>query len=569
MSFGDTAFLYHRVADETSLPMASTRGIKVGPFNGSDLVTESAAGGDKHMLLPRDELAYGPRAESSNNAAEQADRARCDFLSTLSHEMLTPLNAVIGYSARMLNQSDLNAEARRSAERIQNAAAALVALVEDILDLDKIEAGVIDVRTEPFSLRDLVAEVEFYVRPSAAEKGLTLDVQCIGEGEDSFLGDPHRLRQVLLNLLGNAVKFTRAGKVDLSVLSTNVGEKGRRLRFVVADTGIGIARCELEAVFQRFHQADLSINGEFGGAGLGLAIAKQLVERMSGSIHVESELGRGSTFWFELPLEVASRTKKLSTEELSDCTACILVAEDVVLNQELVRELLEARGHRVEIVANGYAAVNAVKTGTYDIVLMDLSMPDMDGLAATRLIRSSNSAIKTIPIIACTANASPGRMAALRAAGVDAILRKPLRQAELYATVNRIITQRQRSVGAKAPPPVQTLGPGDFLSDIMALVGPKRLLIALDDFTSELKVFERLEPRDAVGRRKLAAQAHAVISTACALNFSELAAACRDIENACHDGVGVGRALEQLAPLIVSALAESERLRSDGRLYTA
>ncbi len=349
--------------------------------------------------------------------------------------MRTPLNAIIGYSELLLKSSEGDGYTQRYATRIHGAGSALLSLVDDVLDLGKIEAGVIDIRSEPVRLDALLSDVLAIVRPTALDKGLHLD-ETVDVWIDTFVSDRTRLGQILLNLLGNAVKFTPAGSIVLAVTQQQARDGRCVLRFAVTDTGIGIAPSELTTLFQRFHQVDPSMQRRYGGAGLGLAISKQLVERLGGRIGVESEPGRGSTFWFEVegaPVSQAAHAQASaasSETEREAGSARVLVVEDVVLNQELARELLESAGYAVDVVANGRDAVAAAGPGTYDVILMDLSMPEMDGLTATRYIREAEAGARRTPIIAYTANVLPAQVLALREAGLDAYLRKPLRSAD-------------------------------------------------------------------------------------------------------------------------------------------
>lgn len=448
--------------------------------------------------------------EAARDVAEQASRAKGDFVTTMSHEMRTPLNAMIGCAELLLDDPDLGARARRNAERIQSAGAAMLCLVDDILDIGKMEAGIIDVRTEPFSLRKVAEDAVEFVRPWAADKnlGLTLSVDC-GPG-DRYLGDPHRLRQILLNLLNNAVKFTAAGQVDLTIGAGGGMAGSSRCRFAIRDTGIGILKADQGKLFRRFQQIDPRVERRFAGVGLGLAITKQLVERMGGTIGVESDLGAGATFWFELPLEpaVADQHGALPTVRPERRCARILVAEDVVVNQELARELLETAGHVVDVVADGVAAVAAVKSGTYDLVLMDVSMPELDGLSATRLIRECGLPAGATPVVACTANVLPTQVMAFRDAGIDAYLRKPLWRTELYATIDRVLAQDLPRAGLEALPCPYRPGPDDVQS-FVALLGPQRVLAALDGLTGELQVLTHGDWSDDGRRQELRGRAHA------------------------------------------------------------
>ncbi|GJE19578.1 ATP-binding protein [Methylobacterium marchantiae] len=505
--------------------------------------------------------------EEAKNAAEQASRAKGDFLATISHEMRTPLNAMIGYSDLLSQEGKLSFAVRRYAERIQGAGTALLSLIDDILDLGRIEAGVIDVRSEPFVLESLLNSALSIVRPMADAKNLRLDFELHCQPNACFLGDQDRLRQVLLNLLSNAIKFTKVGGVTLLVRQ-RLGEDDRHILHVaVADTGIGIAPSDQKYLFQRFHQVDPSMNRRFEGAGLGLAISKRLVEHLGGRIGMMSSFGAGSTFWFETPLRaaVAPQSDRLtSVTARSDAARSenrhILVVEDVVMNQELARELLEIAGHIVDIVDNGIEAVAAAKTGMYDLILMDLSMPEMDGLTATRLIREAGIDAQRMPIVACTANVFASREAALQDVGMNAYLRKPLRQIELYETIERVLGSPVQ--GEKISRSRAKMGARSDL-DVVTLLGPARVVAALDVLCNDLDALSMPEAFDEPNRKRTARSAHAVISTACMLEMTELAESCRNLEVACEGGTDLALVAGQIRPLIVRSVSQARDLREE------
>ncbi|MET7245838.1 PAS-domain containing protein [Methylobacterium sp. EM32] len=380
------------------------------------------------------------QAEAAQRQAEAASAAKTEFLATMSHEIRTPLNGVIGYAELLVRAGDLSPAQSRSAARIQEAGQALLTVVNDVLDFSKIEAGQIDLDPQHFGPAALADGAVAIVRTAADAKRLALTVETAPGLAPRLVGDPDRLRQVLLNLVNNAIKFTPAGRVTLHLASTPLTCGRHALRVAVSDTGIGIPADRLGQLFQRFSQVDGSIRRRFGGTGLGLAISRQLVEAMGGEIGVESRPGAGSTFWFTVPLAAAAEEDPARERPpLAPLArpAKVLLVEDSPINQDIARAILERRGHAVSVAGDGAEAVSALQAGGYDVVLMDVQMPGMDGLTATRHIRALGAPASRLPIVALTANVLPQQVAQFRAAGMDDHVGKPFRPDELLATVER------------------------------------------------------------------------------------------------------------------------------------
>jgi len=388
----------------------------------------------------------------ANLAAEAASRAKSAFLANMSHELRTPLHSLLGFAQILQRDDTLGTAQQRGVDIIHSSGNHLLTLINDILDLAKIEAGRMELRNVEFGLKNLLDELQDLFLPSADEKGLQLSTEMPPELPSILLGDPVRLRQVLFNLIGNAIKFTQEGSVTVKV-TCKPAEDLQQVGFYITDTGIGISPEQQQRLFQPFTQADDSINRQFGGTGLGLSISRRLVELMGGEIGYKTDLGKGSCFHFTLNLKRLETGRFNAVEEQFPAIdqaldqlrgAHVLIVEDNDLNRELIMELLGNHGIRTTPAWHGKEALEVLQHESCDGVLMDIQMPIMDGFAATRAIRAQPR-LHQLPIIALTADVMPGDLEKAAEAGMNAHIGKPIEMEKLLLVMARWITPTQNS----------------------------------------------------------------------------------------------------------------------------
>ena len=449
------------------------------------------------------------RIKKERKRADEANEAKGRFLANMSHEMRTPLNGVIAM-ADVLRETNLNESQREIVDTLGTSANLLLAQIEDVLDLAKIEAGRVQIEKRPFDLAKLLTSTVKVVLPQARYKGLAVNTEVAPDAARWFEGDGHHLRQVLLNLLANAVKFTDNGAITLRVTAVEASVAESRVRFEVQDTGIGISPAKQAVIFEPFTQADDSITRVYGGTGLGTTIARQLVSLMGGQIGVSSTPGAGSTFWVELSLpfaepvgidltaEVAatnrlwSASAALAAQQPTKVTrirgARVLVAEDNPTNQRVTELILESSGHRATIVDNGEAALDALERGSFDIALFDLSMPIVSGLEALKLYQFTTP--KPIPVLILSANVTTEIIADCQRAGCAEFIPKPVRPTALLDAIERHLAANVKEPSSFVPPPRAEDRPN--LTVIGTPIVDRNVLRDLDQLSNDPTFVERL-----------------------------------------------------------------------------
>jgi two-component system sensor histidine kinase RpfC len=540
------------------------------------------------LVLPFYVGVLAERITEAKKRADEANQAKGRFVANVSHEMRTPLNGVIAM-ADVLRETKLDESQREIVETLSTSANLLLAQIEDVLDMAKIEAGRVQIENAPFDLAKLVTGTVKILLPQARFKGLRVDVEIEPDAARWFVGDSHHMRQVLLNLVANAVKFTERGQVLVRAAIVKSHAPEARVRIEVKDSGIGIPPAKQTAIFEPFTQADDSITRIYGGTGLGTTIARQLVNLMGGEIGLASTVGEGSCFWFEVPLlpaepggieelpELTTRSQfavpavafsaQQSTSAAKARGARILVAEDNPTNQRVTQLILESGGHQVTIVNNGEAALDALEHGDYDVALFDLSMPVMSGLEALKLYRFSKPA--PIPILILSANVTTEVIAECQRAGAAEFVPKPIRAGMLLGAIDRHLAAPGQEM--QLPVPLANERPTLTLIDTPP-VDP-RVLQDLQNLSSDPTFLERLlhgfradaerllkEIGDALAARRyqdVKDAAHALKGGAGSVGATQLVALSVRFENADYDTMRLRAAAwtEELSRAVANVLS--------------
>jgi PAS domain S-box-containing protein len=504
-----------------------------------------------------DSLERQRQLEQARHQAEMASQAKSDFLAMMSHEVRTPLNGVLG-SLGLLQDTVLDAQQRKYVETGRRSAEWLLSIINNILDFSKMEAGKIELEPTVFMITGLVGSVVEMLEPRASEKAISVLAEIDSSVPRRAHGDATKIGQVLLNLAGNGVKFTSRGKVVIGVSCLGRTESFMRLRFEVRDTGCGIAPEQKEKIFDEFwSRREDAVHG-VEGTGLGLPISRKLVHAMGGEIDFVSRKGEGSRFWFDIPLTIVSPDATtldegaLQRSEAKPARAGeihlkgrVLVAEDNPANQMIIRSLLERLGLRVDVVANGIEAVDAASSRPYDVVLMDIGMPEMDGIAATRAIRALPGPMASVPIVAVTAHLMRGERESLLTQGLNDYLSKPIDRTALLDCLKRWLTPETAKVTVtdRTETHTQTRETNSpinrgILDQLLEDVGQENAEAVVDAFVQELER-QRIALEDAAGRSDLDAMAqaaHRLKSSAASFGATGLSQVVASIEQAARAG---------------------------------
>ncbi|WP_138424493.1 ATP-binding protein [Maritimibacter alexandrii] len=530
----------------------------------AEMAIESAEGSDGEIFVGylRD-ISHRVKAETdlveARDKAVAGEKAKSEFLAVMSHEMRTPLNGLLGTLA-LLKGTKLSAKQAQYVDNLEVSGGLLLTHINDVLDVTKYEAGKLDVDFVPTDLSALVRSVVDNQRDLAAASENTIEWSWVGKPLPPVMTDPQRLRQILINLVGNAVKFTRGGRIRIEIGAVPQGG-GADVTITVSDTGIGIAPEDIDRLFEDFETGDRSYGRARNGTGLGLGIARRLTRALGGTIGAESELGEGSTFWIDLPLDYASDPVETGTKAKLPARPAqaqsILVIEDNEINRTVLREMLIADGHRVVEAEDGLQGVHLAQSAAFDLILMDISMPVLDGVAATELIRSTPGPCQTARIVAVTAHVMPGEVSRFTEAGMNGVLSKPIDRARL-----RQLLVAQETTTEPTRPETGFVDPGR-LAEFRSEIGDDLFAKLRQTFVDDGDALIAMLSAGGEGPAQVADRCHKMAGAAAIFGAGPLREALKTTESACREGVSEGRLADLIATLVPLWADTREAVLSD------